>query len=85
MGYRSGIAISSGIGCRCGLDPVLLWLLCRPAATAPIRPLAWAPPYAASATLKRQKKKKHPQMKVMVEWLIWCKVHDLYGPEKSHG
>ena len=32
---------------------------CRPAATAPIQPLAWEPPYAA---LKRQKtKKKTPQ------------------------
>ena len=28
----------------------------RPAATAPIRPLAWEPPYAAGAALKRQKK-----------------------------
>ena len=27
-------------------------------ATAPIRPLAWDPPYAMGATLKRQKKKK---------------------------
>ena len=33
----------------------------RPAATAPIRPLAWEPPYAAGAAqemAKRQKKKK---------------------------
>jgi len=33
-------------------------------ATAPIRPLAWEPPYAEGATLektKRQKKKKNPQ------------------------
>ena len=40
---------------------MLLWLLCRPAATSPIRPLAWKPPYAAGAALemaKRQKKKK---------------------------
>ena len=28
-------------------DPALLWLWHRPAATAPIRPLAWEPPYAA--------------------------------------
>ena len=28
-------------------DPVLLWLWCRLAATAPIQPLAWEPPYAA--------------------------------------
>ena len=27
-------------------DPALLWLWCRLAATAPIRPLAWGPPYA---------------------------------------
>ena len=27
----------------------LLWLWCRPAATALIRPLAWGPPYAAGA------------------------------------
>jgi len=39
----------------------LLWLWCRPAATALIGPLAWEPPYAAGAALekaKRQKKKK---------------------------
>ena len=39
-------------------DPVLLWLWCRQAAVAPIRPLAWEPPYAASAALKSKKKKK---------------------------
>ena len=37
-------------------DPVLLWLWCRPAAIAPIRPLAWEPPYATSVALKRQDK-----------------------------
>ena len=31
-----------------------LW--CRPVATAPIRPLAWEPPHAAGAALKRQKR-----------------------------
>ena len=42
-------------------DAALLWLWCRPAVTAPIRPLAWEPPYAAGAALekaKRQKEKK---------------------------
>ena len=38
-------------------DPALLWLWCRPAATAVIRPLAWEPPYAAGGALKRQKTK----------------------------
>ena len=33
----------------------LLWLWCRPAATALIRPLAWEPPHAAGVALKKQK------------------------------
>ena len=40
---------------------MLLWLWRRPAATAPIGPLAWEPPHAMGAaheTAKRQKKKK---------------------------
>ena len=39
-------------------DLALLWLWCRPATVAPIRPLAWEPPYAVDAALKRQKIKK---------------------------
>ena len=35
----------------------MLWLWCRPAATAPVRPLAWEPPYAAAVALKRPNKK----------------------------
>ena len=38
-------------------DLMLLWLWCRLAAEAPIRPLAWDLPYAVGAALKRQKKK----------------------------
>ena len=48
--------MSSGVDLRCGLDLVLLWLWCRPAAVAPIRSLAWELPYAAGAALKRQTK-----------------------------
>ena len=43
------------------LDPALLWLWRSLTATAPIRPLAWEPPYAAGVAqemAKRQKKKK---------------------------
>ena len=43
------------------LGYALLWLWRRPAATAPIRPLAWEPPHAAEAALEkaeRQKRKK---------------------------
>ena len=40
---------------QCVKDLVLLWLWCRPAATIPIRPLAWEPPYPAGVALKRPK------------------------------
>ena len=53
--------MSCGVGCRRCSDPVLLWLWQRLAATAPIRPLAWEPPYAvrvAQETAKRQRDKK---------------------------
>ena len=52
--------MSCGVGHRRHLDPALLWLWRKPVAAAPIRPLAWEPPYAAAAALempKRQKKK----------------------------
>ena len=49
------IAMSCGVGHRCSSDLVLLWLW--PVATAPIRPLAWEPPYASGASLKGQKTK----------------------------
>ena len=39
-------------------DLVLLWPWCRPAATVPIRPLAWEPPHATGAALERQNKTK---------------------------
>ena len=50
--------MSCGVVCRRGPDLVLLWLWCRPAATAPIRPLTWEPPYASSAALKSKKRKE---------------------------
>ena len=50
--------MSCGIGHRRGLDLAWLWLWGRPAAVAPIRHLAWEPPYALGATLKSKKRKK---------------------------
>ena len=47
--------MSYGVGHRRGLDPELLWLWCWPVTTVPIEPLAWEPPYAVGAALKRQK------------------------------
>ena len=43
---------------RHGSDLALLRLWCRPAATAPIQLLAWEPPYAVGAALKRQKRRE---------------------------
>ena len=51
--------MSCGVGRRCGSDPALLWPWCRPVATAPIRPLAWEPPYAVGAALEMAKRLKN--------------------------
>ena len=55
--------IHEGVGsipdlAQCVGDPLLLWLWRRPAAAAPIRPLAWETPYATGAALDTKKKKK---------------------------
>jgi len=54
--------VSCGVVCRHSSDPALLWLWCRPVATAPIRPLAWKPPYAMRAAQEIAKKKKELTM-----------------------
>ena len=61
MGSRSGAAVSCGVGRRRDTDPELLWLWGRPVATAPIRPLAWEPPYAEGIALEKAKRQKKPQ------------------------
>ena len=45
----SGVAMSYGVGHRCGLGMALLWLWLWPAAAAPIQPPAWELPYTAGA------------------------------------
>ena len=57
--------MSCGVDRRRGSDPAWLWLWCRPAAVAPIQPLAWELPYAMGATLKnKQKIKTHKQKQI---------------------
>ena len=56
--------MSCGVGHRLGSDLALLWLWCRPAATALIQPLAWEPPYAVGVALKIQKKEKTKQTQI---------------------
>ena len=49
--------MSCGVGHRRGSDPVLLWLWCRPATTAPIRSLA-----CRGCSLEKRKKKKKDEV-----------------------
>ena len=58
--------MSCDVGRRRVSDRALLWLWCRPAAAALIRPLAWESPYAVGAALKRRKKKKEKKKKGLV-------------------
>ena len=62
-GLRIWRSRSCCVGCRLGLDLALLWLWHRPAAVAPIGPLAWEPPYAVGAALKRQKETEKKKQK----------------------
>ena len=63
--------MSCGVGRRRGSDPMLLWLWRRPVATASVRPLAWEPPYAMGAALKRQKEKRKKKEMRFVHVLAW--------------
>ena len=45
-----------GVGNRHSSDPTLLWLWCRPAATALIGSLALEPPYVSCAAQKDKQK-----------------------------
>ena len=51
--------MSCGVGHTRGSDLAFLWLWCRPEATDPLQPLAWEPPYAKGAALKKQTKKEY--------------------------
>ena len=46
-------------------DLALLWLWHRLAAVAPIRPLAWEPPFVVGASLKKKKKSQWRFLDVM--------------------
>ena len=55
--------MSCGIGHRYGSDLALLWLWNRPAAAAPIPPLAWELPDAEGGAIKRKRRKKRKEKK----------------------
>ena len=58
-GLGQRVAVSCGVGCRRGSDPSLLWLWCKPAAAAPVIPLAWKPPCAAGVALEKAERKEN--------------------------
>ena len=75
MGEGSAVALSRGVGHRRGLNLALLWLWRRPAATAPIRTLAWEPLYALGAALEKakiskgkKKKEQHSDFSISLQW-----------------
>ena len=55
--------MSCGVGCGLSSDLTLLWLRCRPAVVALIGPLAWEPPYASGAALKKETERQQQQKK----------------------
>ena len=69
--------MSCGIGLRHGSDLALLWLWRRPVAIARPRPLAWEPPYAAGAALKKKKERKSSRH-------LSLKIHQHFPPEMAH-
>ena len=76
--------MSCGVGCRHGLDPALLWLLCRLAATALIQHLAWELPYAVGAALKREKKKKKKRTYIWIDLSQEIRSHNHGGLQVPH-
>ena len=65
LGVRS-LALLSGLRIQRCLEQ---W--CRPAATAPIQPLAWAPPYAKGAAQENGKKTKKKKKSVETTCFIF--------------
>ena len=61
-GLGSGVAVTCGVDHRQDSDPALLWLWCRPVAVALTRPLAWEPPYAVCAAVKRERRNQRKSM-----------------------
>ena len=59
------MAMSCAVGHRYGLDLVLLWLWCRPAAAARVQTLAWELPYSVGRTVKRKEKKKKKESTIL--------------------
>ena len=84
-GFRIQCCHELWCGHRRGLDLAVLWLWYRLTATALIWPLAWEPPYATGAALKRQKtKKKKKALLKKCSLLRFCLFFVFLGPRPLH-
>ena len=70
--------MSCGVGHRGSLDLAFLWLWHRPAAVAPIRPLAWEPAYVSRCGPEKTKDRKKKEKKTKEK-----KRNDLPSHEKN--
>ena len=70
--------MSCGVGCRGSLEPLWLWLWlwCRSAAVALLQPLAWEPPYATGATIKKKRQKINKSKKERAWGRVSCTKED---------
>ena len=76
--------MSCGAGQRLSWDLAMLWLWCRPEAVALTRPLAWEPPYATGAALKRTKrpppqKKRRISVVIFIDIIPQCVLKSILG------
>ena len=70
----SGVALSCDVSCKHNLNPALLWLWLRPAAAAPIGPLAWELPYHRWGPKKQNQKIKTNKKSLLYTW-NWLRVN----------
>ena len=74
------VAVTCGVGNRCGSDMALLWLIlwCAPAAAGPSQPLAGEISYARGAALKRKKKNRKRKSRLYsiltIKWMNYFPV-----------
>ena len=69
--------MSCDVGHRWGLDLALLRLWRRPAATAPVGPLAWELPYVVGVALKSKNKRTNKNKKTHQKYYLLDLIFDL--------
>ena len=74
--------MSCGVGCKCSLDPALLWLWCRPAATVPLRPPAQRISTRHKCGPKRQKQQQKNSGLANIWW--WSGVVQKVASKELH-